>query len=41
LWAPRRGLLSAVQQGEAAVTDEIIARIRAWLIADVEDQRPA
>ena len=31
LWAPRRGLLSAVQQGEAAVTEEVIGRIRAWL----------
>ena len=34
LWAPRRGLLSAVQQGEAAVTEEVIARIRAWLTPD-------
>jgi predicted acylesterase/phospholipase RssA len=40
LWAPRRGLLSAVRQGEAAVTDEIIARIRAWLTADIQAKRP-
>jgi predicted acylesterase/phospholipase RssA len=31
LWGPRHGLLSAVMQGEAAVTEEIIGRIRAWL----------
>jgi NTE family protein len=31
LWSPRRGLLSAVRNGEAAVTDPILARIREWL----------
>jgi NTE family protein len=31
LWSPRRGLLQAVQDGEAAVTDDILERIRDWL----------
>ena len=31
LWSPRRGLLTAVDQGETAVTDEALARIGAWL----------
>jgi len=31
LWSPRRGLSTAVDQGEAAVTNEALARIRAWL----------
>ena len=30
LWSPRRGLLQAVQDGEHAVTDEILNRIRSW-----------
>jgi NTE family protein len=30
LWAPRRGLTSAVREGEAAVTDAVLGRIRAW-----------
>jgi NTE family protein len=38
LWAPRQGLLSAVRQGEAAVTGEVIARIRAWFTADSQDE---
>ena len=29
LWT-RRGLAAAVQQGEAAVTDEVVARVRRW-----------
>jgi NTE family protein len=31
LWSPRRGLLATVRNGEAAVTAETLARIRAWL----------
>jgi NTE family protein len=31
LWSPRHGLLSAVAQGEEAVTDDVIARISEWL----------
>ena len=30
LWSPRRGLRSAVRNGEAAVTEPIVARIREW-----------
>jgi len=30
LWSPRRGLLAAVRNGEAAVTEEVVSRIRAW-----------
>ena len=30
LWSPRRGLVAAVRNGEAAVTEEIVARIRGW-----------
>jgi NTE family protein len=30
LWSPRRGLLAAVRNGEAAVTEEVLARIGAW-----------
>jgi hypothetical protein len=30
--------LSAVRQGEAAVTGEVIARIRAWFTADSQDE---
>jgi NTE family protein len=33
LWSPRHGLLSAVAQGEEAVTDDVVARIRHWLDA--------
>lgn len=29
-WAPWHGLLSAVRQGELAVTTEVVARIRSW-----------
>ncbi len=31
LWAPRRSLISTVDQGEAAVTADVIATIRVWL----------
>jgi NTE family protein len=31
LWAPREGLLAAVEQGELAVTASLIAQIRSWL----------
>ena len=34
LWSPRRGLLAAVRDGEAAVTEEVVARIRGWFTAD-------
>jgi NTE family protein len=37
LWSPRRGLLSAVRNGEAAVTGPIMARIRKWFTQDVRD----
>ena len=30
LWSPRRGLLAAVRNGEDAVSDEILTRVRAW-----------
>jgi NTE family protein len=30
LWSARRGLLAAVQDGEAAVTEEIVTRIQGW-----------
>jgi predicted acylesterase/phospholipase RssA len=30
LWSPRRGLLAAVRNGEAAVNDEVLARIGRW-----------
>jgi predicted acylesterase/phospholipase RssA len=33
LWSPRRGLLATVRHGEAAVTDEVVARIRQWFSA--------
>jgi NTE family protein len=33
LWAPRRGLLAAVAQGEAAVTPAVVERIHRWLDA--------
>jgi predicted acylesterase/phospholipase RssA len=32
LWAPRQSLTATVEQGDAAVTDEVISEIRAWLI---------
>jgi len=31
LWSPRRGLIAAVRNGEAAVSDGILSRIRSWL----------
>jgi NTE family protein len=31
LWSPRRGLLAAVDEGEAAVTRDVLARIERWL----------
>jgi NTE family protein len=30
LWSPRRGLRSAVRNGEAAVTDDVLAQIETW-----------
>jgi predicted acylesterase/phospholipase RssA len=30
LWSPRRGLLSVVTSGDAAVTDDVLTRIRGW-----------
>src|SRR5262245_6120136 len=30
LWSPRHGLLAAVRNGERAVTDDVMARIRGW-----------
>ena len=30
LWSPRRGLLAAVRNGEAAVNEEVLARIGRW-----------
>jgi NTE family protein len=31
LWSPRRGLLATVANGEAAVTEDALSRIRGWL----------
>ena len=31
LWSPRRGLLATVANGEAAVTDQLLTRVRGWL----------
>jgi hypothetical protein len=31
LWSPRRGLLEAVRNGEAAVTEEVLACIGRWM----------
>jgi NTE family protein len=31
LWSPRRGLVATVRNGEAAVTEETLTRIRGWL----------
>jgi NTE family protein len=30
VWSPRHGLLATVRSGEAAVTDDVLARIRRW-----------
>jgi predicted acylesterase/phospholipase RssA len=30
LWSPRRGLLESIAAGEAAVTDDVLKRIRGW-----------
>jgi len=30
VWSPRRGLLAAVRSGEAAVTEQVLTRIRRW-----------
>ena len=35
LWSPRRGLLMAVRNGEAAVTEAVVARIRNWFTHSV------
>jgi len=40
LWSPRRGLLNAVRNGEAAVTESIVARIREWLAKDTREAAP-
>jgi NTE family protein len=37
LWGASRGLLPAVRQGEAAVTADVIARIRTWSSSRVPD----
>lgn len=37
LWSPRRGLLQAVREGEAAVTDEILDRIRSWFAGSTDE----
>ena len=34
LWSPRRGLVATVRDGEAAVTEEVVSRIRGWFAAD-------
>jgi NTE family protein len=34
LWSPRRGLLATVSAGEAAVTDEVVGRLRDWRLDD-------
>jgi NTE family protein len=41
LWSPRRGLLSAVRNGEAAVTEPILARIREWFRHDARQAGPS
>ena len=41
LWAPRRGLLQAVEDGESAVTDDILNRIRGWFAGDEQGERLA
>jgi NTE family protein len=30
LWSPRRGLTAAIEEGEAAVTDRVLARVDEW-----------
>ena len=30
LWSPRRGLAAAIEEGEAAVTDRVLARVEGW-----------
>jgi NTE family protein len=37
LWGPSGGLASAIRDGEAAVTDEVIREIRAWSDAEAQD----
>jgi NTE family protein len=39
LWSPRRGLLAAVSDGEAAVTDRVLSRIEAWFEPSVSPTR--
>jgi NTE family protein len=34
LWSPRRGLVTTVRDGEAAVTEEVVSRIRGWFAPD-------
>ena len=40
LWSPRRGLRAAVRDGEAAVGDEVLARIDAWFGANAPASEP-
>jgi hypothetical protein len=41
LWSPRRGLSSAIGDGEAAVTESILNRIRAWSNGSAMDTTPS
>ena len=41
LWSPRRGLLAAVRNGEAAVTEPVLARVRAWFDSALSAQLSA
>lgn len=37
LWSPRRGLLQAVRDGEDALTDDILDRIRGWFAGQTDE----
>ena len=41
LWSPRRGLLRAVEDGEAALTADILDRIRSWFAGNAHDVKLA
>src|SRR5262245_1199661 len=41
VWSPRRGLLATVRSGEAAVTDDVLTRIRHWFPATASTLDPA
>jgi NTE family protein len=41
LWSPRRGLSSAISDGEAAVTESILNQIRAWSNGSANDTTPS